>query len=559
MAGTDWYKEISVYHIWTRSFCDGNGDGIGDLWGVLEKLDYIQSLNVDAIRFSPIYPSPNADYGYDVSDYMSISPEYGDLDLFRTVLNEAHRRNLRVFMDLVINHTSDEHFWFKESKKSVTNPCHDYYYWRPARYIGKKRLPPGKRTGQFEGEAWKYDADLDEYYLYLFSEKQPRLNLKNRELRSEIKKIMRFWLDMGVDGFREDVISYSSKTPTLPISFSDLSFGSGLKRFSDMPDDHGYLREFKRDVLDGYDCFAVGEGPMTSADAALRYVSEGSEKVLDEMVGFEHMQADCYLNDYLPLPFSLRKMKRAFTEWQTKLEGKGWNALYIENHDHPRIISRYGSELYRTESGKMLAAMYILQKGTPFIYQGQEIGMLNIALPRLEMYRDALTFSSAKTASKIMSKEKVLKLIHRTSRDNARTPMQWDSGRNAGFSTGIPWFSVNPNYLTINAAAEEKNPDSILNFYRRLLKFRKENPVVLCGSYHELLPESNELFVYERVSDNERLLVICSFSNKQVRFEAGADYDIENAEPVLSNYEHNFVISNGFTTRPYEMRVYHFK
>lgn len=550
---------MSVYQIWTRSFCDGNGDGIGDLLGVLEKLDYIKSLNVDAIWFSPIYPSPDADYGYDISDYMNINPEYGDLDTFRKVLDEAHKRNLRVFMDLVMNHTSDEHFWFKESKKSITNPYHDYYYWRPAKYIGKKRLPPNNWTSQLEGEAWEYDGDLDEYYLHLFAVKQPDLNLENPKVRAEIKKIMRFWLDMGVDGFREDVVTYISKTPQLPSSFPRLPVGNGVQHYSNKPNAHRYLREFRRDVLDYYDCFVVGESPMTTADTALKYISDGPDKVLDEMIAFDHMHADCYLNDMLPHSFNLKKMKSAFSEWQTKLEGKAWNALYIENHDHPRIISRYGSEIYRRESGKMLAAMYILQKGTPFVYQGQEIGMLNIALPRLEMYRDVLTFNSARIASKLLSSDKVLKLIHRTSRDNARTPMQWNSGKNAGFSSGTPWFSVNPNYLQINVAAEEKDPDSILNFYRTLLKFRKDNPVALYGTYRELLPESKQLYVYERVLGNEKLLVICSFTNAQVRYEAQNGYNIENAEPVLCNYEHNFVISNGFTTRPYEMRVYHFK
>lgn len=559
MTGKDWYKEMSIYQIWTRSFCDGNGDGIGDLLGVIEKLDYIKSLNVDAIWFSPIFPSPNADYGYDISDYMNINPEFGDLDIFRRLLDEAHGRGLRVFMDLVVNHTSDEHFWFRESRKSVDNPYHDYYYWRPARYAGKKRLPPNNWTSQLEGEAWEYDEKLDEYYLHLFAVKQPDLNMDNPKVREEVKKIMRFWLDMGVDGFREDVITYIAKTPGLPNSFPKLPVANGMKHYSNKPNAHKYLMEFKRDVLDYYDCFVVGESPTTTVDTALKYVTEGPDQVLDEMIAFEHMEADCILNDFLPRPFSLRKMKRAFSQWQTKLEGRGWAALYIENHDHPRIISRYGSEIYRNESGKMLAAMYILQRGTPFVYQGQEIGMLNIALPRLDMYKDVLTFNAARIASKLMSKEKVLKLVHRASRDNSRTPMQWDRSRNAGFTSGTPWFSVNPNYHEINVADEEKSPDSLLNFYRAVLKFRKEDPVALYGTYRELMPESRKLYVYERAYEGERLLVICSFTNEQVRFEAGSAYDIENAEPVLSNYEHNFVISNGFTTRPYEMRVYHFK
>lgn len=302
MTGKDWYKEMSIYQIWTRSFCDGNGDGIGDLLGVIEKLDYIKSLNVDAIWFSPIFPSPNADYGYDISDYMNINPEFGDLDIFRRLLDEAHGRGLRVFMDLVVNHTSDEHFWFRESRKSVDNPYHDYYYWRPARYAGKKRLPPNNWTSQLEGEAWEYDEKLDEYYLHLFAVKQPDLNMDNPKVREEVKKIMRFWLDMGVDGFREDVITYIAKTPGLPNSFPKLPVANGMKHYSNKPNAHKYLMEFKRDVLDYYDCFVVGESPTTTVDTALKYVTEGPDQVLDEMIAFEHMEADCILNDFLPVP-----------------------------------------------------------------------------------------------------------------------------------------------------------------------------------------------------------------------------------------------------------------
>lgn len=559
MADRQWYKEMSVYQIWPRSFYDGNGDGIGDLWGVLYRLDYIKSLNVDAIWFSPLYPSPNADYGYDISDYMDIHPDFGNLDIFKTVLDEAHRRGLRVFMDLVVNHTSDEHKWFIESRKSRDNPYHDYYYWRPARYVGGKRLPPNNWTSQFEGEAWEYDSHLDEYYLHLFAKKQPDLNMDNPRVREEVKRIMRFWLDMGVDGFREDVITYISKTPGLPSVYPRLPAANGMQHYTNRPDVHKYLAEFKRDVLDNYDCFVVGESPLTDADTALKYVTEGRDKVLDEMIGFSHMEADCVMTDYVARPFSLRKMKKAFTQWQRKLEGRGWNALYIENHDHPRIISRYGSEEYHKESGKMLAAMYMLQRGTPFIYQGQEIGMLNIALPRLDMYKDVMTFNAARIASKLMPRGRVLKLVQSRSRENSRTPMQWSAEENAGFSRVKPWFYVNGNYHTINVRAQEEDPDSILNFYRRLIKFRKETPVALYGSYRELIPESDKLYVYEREYEGTRLLVVCSFTNELVRFELPESSRLERAELVLANYEHNFIIANGFTTRPYELRVYLFK
>lgn len=559
MAGKQWYKEMAVYQIWPRSFCDGNGDGIGDLWGVLSKLDYIKSLNVDAIWFSPLYPSPNADFGYDISDYMDIHPDYGNLEVFRQVLDEAHKRELRVFMDLVVNHSSDEHRWFKESRKSRDNPYHDYYFWRPGRVVGKKRLPPNNWTSIFEGGAWEYDRNLDEYYLHLFAKKQPDLNMDNPKVRREVKEIMRFWLDMGVDGFREDVITYISKAPGLPDAYPKLPAANGMKYYSNRPRVHDYLKEFKRDVLDYYDCFTVGESPMTTPEIALRYISEGPDKVLDEMIGFSHMEADCFLTDMVQRPFNLVKMKRAFTQWQTKLEGKAWNALYIENHDHPRIISRYGSERYHRESGKMLAAMYILQRGTPFVYQGQEIGMLNLCLPSVNMYQDVMTKNNARIASWFLPRKKVLELVQKSSRDSARTPMQWTGGRNAGFSTGVPWFFVNDNYKQINVEEQEKDEDSLLNFYRKLLKFRKEHPIAIYGTYRELMPESRKLYVYERSYQGKRLLVICSFTAEQVRFEAPEGTELSEGTAVLSNYDFNYIISNGFTTRPYELRVYLFE
>ena len=558
MASKQWHKEMAVYQIWTRSFCDGNGDGIGDLWGVLSKLDYIRSLGVDAIWFSPIYPSPNADFGYDISDYMDINPEYGDLGVFRQVLDGAHERGMRVFMDLVVNHTSDEHKWFIESRKSKDNPYHDYYIWRPGKTVRGKRRPPNNWTSMFEGGAWEYDEGLDEYYLHVFAKKQPDLNMDNPKVREEVKRIMQFWLDMGVDGFREDVITFISKTEGLPDSHPWLPAANGYKYYSNGPRVHQYLMEFKRDVLDCYDCFTVGESPLTTADIALQYVTAGPDQVLDEMIAFSHMEADCFMIDMVQLPFNLVKMKRAFSDWQYKLAGRGWNALYIENHDHPRIISRYGNEAYRNESGKMLAAMYMLQRGTPFIYQGQEIGMLNLRLPDVNMYEDVMTHNAVRIASKIMPKKKVLEMVQRSCRDSARSPMQWSDGENAGFSTGKPWFYVNDNYTEINVASQEDDPDSLLNFYRKLLKFRKENPIAIYGDYQELLPNDKNLYVYLRSYEDKKMLVICSFTRDAVRFDAPESLKISKAALVLNNYEHNFVISEGFTTRPYEMRVYLF-
>ena len=551
-----WYKEMAVYQIWCRSFCDGNGDGIGDLWGVLSKLDYIASLNVDGIWFSPLYPSPNSDYGYDISDYKSIHPDFGDLEIFKKVLDGAHERGLRVFMDLVVNHTSDEHPWFIESKKGADNPYHDYYYWRKGK--GKKR-PPNNWDSLFEGGAWEYDKDLDEWYLHIFSKKQPDLNMANPKVREEVKDIMRFWLDMGVDGFREDVITYISKAEGLPSTKVKLPAATGMQYYTNLPKVHDYLAEFKHDVLDFYDCFTVGEGPRMEPDVALSYVREGKDKVLDMMINFSHMEADCFITDFIQMPFDLIKLKKAFTKWQKAMYGKGWNALYMENHDHPRVISRYGSEKYRVESGKSIAASYLFQRGTPFVYQGQEIGMLNTPLGSLDEYKDIMTHNNARIARSLgLGKGTVLKLAQKASRDNARTCMQWSSAPNAGFTEGSPWFVVNGNYREINVESQQNDPDSLLNFYRDALQFRRDNPVVVYGDYVEHLPKSRELFVYERNLAGKKLLVICSYSEKPVRFDAPEGIHLDEGKQVFGNYENNFVISNGFTTRPYEMRVYLF-
>ena len=556
MAFSPWYKEMAVYQIWPRSFCDGNGDGIGDLWGVLSKLDYIASLNVDGIWFSPLYPSPNADYGYDISDYKNIHPDFGNLEVFKQVLDGAHERGMRVFMDLVVNHSSDEHEWFKESRKSRDNPYRDYYYWRPGK--GKKR-PPNNWDSLFEGRAWEYDKSTDEWYMHIFSKKQPDLNMANPKVREEVKDIMRFWLDMGVDGFREDVITYIAKADGLPSAKVKLPAATGMQYYTNLPKVHDYLAEFKHDVLDFYDCFTVGEGPRMEPEVALSYVREGKDKVLDMMINFAHMEADCFITDFLQRPFNLIKLKKAFTKWQTQMYGKGWNALYMENHDHPRIISRYGSEKYRVESGKSIAASYLFQRGTPFVYQGQEIGMVNTPLDSLDKYKDIMVKNNARIARSFgLSKETVLKLAQKASRDNARTCMQWADAPNAGFTSGKPWFVINGNYKDINVESQLDDPNSILNFYRDALQFRRDNPVVIYGDYVEHLPKSKELYVYERNLAGKKLLVVCSYSEKCVRFDAPEGITLDETKQVFGNYDSNFVISNGFTTRPYEMRVYLF-
>ncbi len=490
---TEWYKEDSFYQIWIRSFKDGNGDGIGDLKGVLEKLEYVKSLGVDGIWFSPIYPSPNADYGYDISDYCGIHPDYGTMDEFREVLLKAHELGLKVVMDLVINHTSDEHPWFKESRKSRTGPYADYYHWKDR---------PNNWDSFFEGKAWTYCPERDQYYLHLFSVKQPDLNMDNPEVREEVKRIMRFWLDMGVDGFREDVITYISKREGLPDGWPVPILGA-MHHYKDGPHIHEYLREF-RAVTDDYDVFQVGEGPMTWLRTAKSYLT-GPGKSLDMMISFDHMVCDCLFTEYIPLPFSLLRYKRALSRWQYGLAGKAWNALYIENHDHPRVISRYGSEEYRKESGKTLAASYLFLQGTPFIYQGQEIGMTNIRLPDINDYADVSTRHNFSTYHLKKTIEERMEYIYRSSRDSARTPLQWSGGKNAGFTDAeTAWFAINGNFAEVNVEEEEKDPLSILHFYREALALRKREKALLYGKYRLLSPLDRHFFAYERTYGGEK-------------------------------------------------------
>ena len=551
---SQWYKDLAVYQIWPRSFCDGNGDGIGDLEGVLSKLDYIKSLGVDAIWFSPLYPSPNADYGYDIADYTDISSDYGTLELFKKVLDEAHKRGLKIIMDLVINHTSDQHKWFLESKKGPDNPYHDYYFWRKGRKGGKK--PPNNWLSTFQGGAWEYVPEIDEYYLHVFAKGQPDLNMDNPKVREEVKKIIRFWLDLGVDGFREDVITFISKKEGLPNGFP-LPTATGIEHYSNGPHLREYLEEFRAVQME-YDCFTVGEAPMMTPKKALKFIKEDENPVLDMMFHFQHMNADNIMTNFVRTPFRPGYLKKVYNNWQTGLYGKAWNALYLENHDQPRVISRYGSEKYRVESGKMLATMYICQSGTPFIYQGQEIGMTNIHLDSIDRFPDVSSVNTYALMKSMHLPEKfIMSIINYGARDNGRTPVQWSAEKNAGFTTADkPWFEVNPNYPEINVEAAEADPNSILHYYRKLLKFRKENEIVRYGDFR-LMKTERKLFAYIRRYEGQKMLVVCSFAEEELNFRLPqSEFDIEKAELVLSNYDFNQVVHNGFFTRPYETRVY---
>ena len=549
-----WFKELSVYQIWPRSFCDGNGDGIGDLKGVLSKLDYIKSLGVDAIWFSPLYVSPQKDYGYDIADYRNIAPEYGTMEDFKAVLDGAHERGLKVVMDLVVNHTSDQHEWFKKSA-SGDPKYKDYYIWRPGKGKDGKKFP-NNWMATFPGDGWEWNEQRGEYYLHLFAVEQPDLNHDNPAVREEVKSIMRFWLDMGVDGFREDVITYISKREGLPNGFP-LPVMRGVEHYSPGPNIHKYLMEY-RQVLKDYDAFQLGEAPAMTPKNALKYITEGDNQQLDMMFQFQSMEADCFMISYVRTPFNLRKLKKVYKNWQTKLFGKAWNTNYLENHDQPRVISRYGNEKqYRVESGKALATMYTFLSGTHFVYQGQEIGMMDYPFKDWSDFTDVATFCAKRLMEKthLFTKKGLFERCAYASRDNARTPVQWSAEENAGFSTGTPWFHINPNYKEINVAAAEADPDSILNFYRAILKLRKEyKDTAIYGEYKEHLGCDKRVMVYDKIAeDGSKLTVVINLSDKTVSARRAKKFVDADAKRLIGNYKG----SMADMLKPYEAHVFY--
>ncbi len=549
-----WFKELSVYQIWPRSFCDGNGDGIGDLKGVLSKLDYIKSLGVDAIWFSPLYVSPQKDYGYDIADYRNIAPEYGTMEDFKAVLDGAHERGLKVVMDLVVNHTSDQHEWFKKS--AAGDPKYkDYYIWRPGKGKDGKKFP-NNWMATFPGDGWEWNEQRGEYYLHLFAVEQPDLNHDNPAVREEVKSIMRFWLDMGVDGFREDVITYISKREGLPNGFP-LPVMRGVEHYSPGPNIHKYLMEY-RQVLKDYDAFQLGEAPAMTPKNALKYITEGDNQQLDMMFQFQSMEADCFMISYVRTPFNLRKLKKVYKNWQTKLFGKAWNTNYLENHDQPRVISRYGNDKqYRVESGKALATMYTFLSGTHFVYQGQEIGMTDYPFKDWSDFTDVATFCAKRLMEKthLFTKKGLFERCAYASRDNARTPVQWSAEENAGFSTGTPWFHVNPNYKEINVAAAEADPDSILNYYRAILKLRKEyKDTAIYGEYKEHLKRDKRVMVYDKIAeDGSKLTVVINLSDKTVSARRAKKFVDADAKRLIGNYKG----SMADMLKPYEAHVFY--
>lgn len=539
-----WWKESIVYQIYPRSFKDSNKDGIGDIPGIIQKLDYIQSLGVDIIWVCPVYQSPNDDNGYDISDYRAIMNEFGDMGDFDHLLDAVHQRGMKLVMDLVPNHSSDEHVWFQESRKSKDNPYRDYYYWKPPTNGG----PPNNWPSFFGGSVWQHDEATGEYYLHLFSKKQPDLNWENPKVRQEIYDIMKFWFDKGIDGFRMDVISLISKRTDFPDAKIS-SFNEIINRYyANGPRVHEFLREMYEEVLCKYDIMTVGEGPGIDLENGADYVGE-SQKELNMIFHFGHMFIDTGPGGkYDRVQWLLTDFKRVFNEWDALLKHNGWGSIFLGNHDFPRIVSRFGNDKqYWKESAKLLSTLLLSLRGTTYIYQGDEIGMTNVAHHSIEDYRDIETLNSwqeAEAAGKPM--DDFLKIVHLNSRDNARTPMQWDATTYGGFSAEDPWIKVNPNYKEINVAAQENDPDSILNYYRKMIRFRKDNPTLIYGDYKCLLEMDTDIYAYERWDDEKRFLVLLNFTDHNITFDEEIsgklelrinNYKERNAERELRPWE----------------------
>ncbi len=540
-----WWKEAIVYQIYPRSFCDSNGDGIGDLNGITSKLDYLKELGIDVIWLSPVYKSPNDDNGYDISDYEAIMTEFGTMDDFDKMLSEAHKRGIKIVMDLVVNHTSDEHPWFVESRSSKDNPKRDYYIWKE----GKNGKEPNNWGSAFSGPAWKYDEKTDMYYLHLFSVKQPDLNWENQKVRKEVFDMMTRWCKKGIDGFRMDVISLISKPEGFPDAEVVGLYGD-MNICANGPKVHDYLKEMNQKVLSKFDIMTVGETAGVTLDEAKRYAnSEGSE--LNMVFQFEHMNLDSgekfkWSTKHIPLV----PLKENLTKWQLGLDNVAWNSLYFCNHDQPRIVSRLGddSDEFRELSAKCIATCLHMMQGTPYVYQGEELGMTNTVFNSVDDFRDLESVNAYRELieSGLYTKEDMFPKIAHKSRDNARTPMPWDTSENAGFTTGTPWLALNPNYNKINVADQLKREDSVFHYYQKLIKLRKEYEIIVYGKYELLLPDDEHIFAYVRTLGNQKLLVVCNFSKAEQKFDFTG---YENAKVLISNYDGN--ISEKATLKPY--------
>lgn len=549
-----WWKESVVYQIYPRSFCDSNGDGIGDLNGITGKLDYLKELGVDVIWLSPVYKSPNDDNGYDISDYQAIMDEFGTMEDFDRMLAVAHEKDIKIMMDLVVNHTSDEHKWFIESRKSTDNPYRDYYIWRPAKEDGSL---PNNWGSCFSGPAWEYDKTTDMYFLHLFSKKQPDLNWDNPAVRQDVFDMMNWWLKKGVDGFRMDVISLISKEPGLPDKEPGINGYATFNVSANGPHVHEYLQEMRQKALNNADTITVGECSGVTLEEAKKY-ARSDEKELNMVFQFEHMDVDSdeKSGKWTTRKMDLRDLKNILTRWQKGLQDIAWNSLYWENHDQPRSVSRFGndSDEYREISAKMLATCIHMMQGTPYVYQGEELGMTNCPFNTLNNFRDLESINAFHelTEQGKMTEEDMLAAISYKGRDNARTPMQWDDSAYAGFSTANPWIMVNPNYTKINAKDQVNREDSVFKYYQKLIKLRHESELIVYGTYDLILDDDKDIYAYIRTLGNEKLIVYCNFSENTRDVEIPEEF--VNGKVLISNYS-DAKANRKITLRPYEAIV----
>lgn len=542
-----WWKEGVVYQIYPRSFKDTTGNGLGDLEGVIQKLDYLQSLGVNMIWLCPIYESPNDDNGYDISDYRKIADEFGGNTIFERLLEALHERGLKLIMDLVVNHSSDEHHWFKEAKKNRNNPYHDYYIWRG----NDQNQFPNNWQSVFNGSVWNWNEATQEYYLHLYTKKQPDLNWENPKVRQEIYDIVDFWLAKGVDGLRMDVISLISKRLSFTDIPNEMPFIDVMEKvYANGPRVHEFLKEMNQKVLSNYDIVTIGEGPGVNLEHGPRYVSE-EEKELNMVFHFDHLTIDFGPEGkYDPVPYDFIRFKSIFSQWDTALANDGWNSIFLGNHDFSRIVSRFGNDgIFRNESAKLLATMLMTLRGTPYVYQGDEIGMVNVAHNSITSYDDVETqnaWKAALEAGKDMNK--FMKAVHWQSRDNARTPMQWNDLENAGFSSVKPWVDVHENYKTINVASAEEDPNSILHYYRNVIAFRKDNPTLIYGDFKDIYPNHPKFFGYIRSDSNTAFLIIHNFSDHK--------HNWDNPHKACVLEYGNYINPDENELAPWESRVY---
>ena len=549
-----WWKESVVYQIYPRSFCDSNGDGIGDLNGITGKLDYLKELGIDVIWLSPVYKSPNDDNGYDISDYQAIMDEFGTMEDFDRMLATAHEKGIKIMMDLVVNHTSDEHKWFIESRKSTDNPYRDYYIWRPAKEDGSL---PNNWGSCFSGPAWEYDKTTDMYFLHLFSKKQPDLNWDNPVVRQEVFDMMNWWLKKGVDGFRMDVISLISKEPGLPDKEPGINGYATFNVSANGPHVHEYLQEMRQKALNNADTITVGECSGVTLEEAKKY-ARSDEKELNMVFQFEHMDVDSdeKAGKWTTKKMDLRNLKKILTRWQKGLQDIAWNSLYWENHDQPRSVSRFGndSDEYREISAKMLATCIHMMQGTPYVYQGEELGMTNCPFNTLDNFRDLESINAFHelTEQGKMTEEDMMAAIGYKGRDNARTPMQWDDSAYAGFSTANPWIMVNPNYTKINAKDQVNREDSVFKYYQKLIKLRHESELIVYGTYDLILDDDKDIYAYIRTLGDEKLIVYCNFSENTREVEIPEEF--VNGKILISNYS-DAKANQKITLRPYEAIV----